>query len=79
MRSPLKLLGKAAHACGCAFAAREVSSRAAALLGKPSRVAARGALAGAVVHGSALGRARVNFGDVSEQRACKREAYTLIY
>ena len=32
-------------------------ARAAAQLGKPSRVAARGALAGAVVHGAALGRA----------------------
>ena len=33
------------------------SARAAALLGRPSRVAARGAIAGAVVHGVALGRA----------------------
>ena len=37
------------------------SARAAAVLGKPSRVAARGAPAGAVVHGAAPGRAGSRF------------------
>ena len=56
-RYRLELLGKAARAQGLACAARQGSAQAAARLGEPSRVAACGALAGAVMHGSALGRA----------------------
>ena len=57
--SMLMLLVEAARVHGVAARAanQSGSARAAALLGRPSRVAARGAIAGAVVHGVALGRA----------------------
>ena len=66
--------GKARRRCQCSYCSWKLractgslrrpqfgSARAAALLGKPSRVAARGAPSGAVVHGAAPGRAGSRF------------------